>query len=155
LVSGMEIARINCSHDNPQVWTNMIDAIYKAKKQSGKDCKIYMDLSGPKIRTEEIHILNKKNRKKGDLILHIGDRIKLYSTEAELKKAIDKNTSEKNFAALVSMSIPNIVSSIEVGNHIWFDDGKIEGVIEEKIKKYATVHITKARTKGTKLKKEK
>jgi len=155
LVSGMEIARINCSHDNPKVWESMIDTIHKAEKQTGKHCKIYMDLSGPKIRSEEIYILKKKNNKKGDLILHIGDRIKLYSTECELKKAIDKNASEKTFAALVSMSIPNIVGSIEIGNHIWFDDGKIEGVIEKTIKKYATVLITKAKAKGTKLKKEK
>jgi pyruvate kinase len=40
-------------------------------------------------------------------------------------------------------------------NHIWFDDGKIEGVIEHTIKKYATVLITKANAKGTKLKEEK
>lgn len=155
LVSGMEIARINCSHDNPKIWKSMINAIHKAEKLSGKDCKIYMDLSGPKIRSEEIHILKKKNKKKGELILHIGDRIKLYSTEAELKEAINKNTTEKTFAALVSMSIPNIVGSIEVGNHIWFDDGKIGGVIEETFEKYATVLINKTRAKGTKLRKEK
>jgi len=155
LVKGMEIARINCSHDNPEVWESMIDAIHKAEKQTEKHCKIYMDLPGPKIRSEEIHILKKKNKKKGDLILHDGDRIKLYSTVGELQEAIDKNTSEKTFAALVSMSIPNIVGSIDVGNHIWFDDGKIGGVIEETFEEYATVLITKARAKGTKLKKEK
>ena len=127
LVSGMEIARINCSHDNPKIWKSMINAIHKAEKQTGKDCKIYMDLSGPKIRSEEIHILKKKNKKKGELILHIGDRIKLFSTEAELKKAVDNITSKKTFAGFVSMSIPNVVGSLEVGNSIWFDDGKIVG----------------------------
>jgi pyruvate kinase len=155
LVSGMEIARINCSHDNTKVWKSMIDAIYMAEKQTKKQCKIYMDLSGPKIRSEEMYIFKKKNKKKGDLLLHIGDRIKLYSTEVELKKAISKSKSGKTFAALVSMSIPNIVESMKIGNHVFFDDGKIEGVIEQTIKKYATVLITKAKAKGTKLKKEK
>jgi len=155
LVSGMEIARINCSHDNPKIWKSMINAIHKAEQQTGKDCKIYMDLSGPKIRSEEIHILKKKNKKKGELILHIGDRIKLFSTEAELKKAVDNITSKKTFAGFVSMSIPNIVGSIAVGHHIWFDDGKIGGIIEETFEKYATVLITKSRAKGTKLKIEK
>ncbi len=155
LLSGMEIARINCSHDNIEVWKNMINAIHKAEKQTSKHCKIYMDLPGPKIRSEEIIILKKKNKKKGELLLHIDDRIKLYSTEAELKEAIDNSYLEKKFAGIVSMGIPNIVGSIEVGHHIWFDDGKIGGVIEEKFEAYITVHITRASAKGTKLKKEK
>ena len=155
LTSGMEIARINCSHDNPETWKSMIDAIRIAEKQTGKHCKIYMDLPGPKIRAEEIHILKKKNKKKGELLLHTGDRIKLYSTEAELKDAIEKVQPSKTYAALVSMSIPNVVESLAVGHHIWFDDGKIGGEIEETLKDYATVLITKARAKGTKLKKEK
>ncbi|MHC1705064.1 MAG: pyruvate kinase [Tenuifilaceae bacterium] len=155
LISGMEIARINCSHDNTEVWKSMINAIHKAEKKTGKHCKIYMDLPGPKIRSEKIHILKKKNKKKGELTLHIGDRIKLYSTETELKEAIKNDESSKDFAALVSMSIPNVVVNLVVGNHIWFDDGKICGVIEEKHEDYATILIKKAKKKGTKLKKEK
>lgn len=155
LMSGMEIARINCSHDHPQVWQSMIDAIRMAEKQTGKRCKIYMDLPGPKIRSEKIHILKKKNKKKGQLLLHTGDRIKLFSTEAEMEKAVAKMAPEKTFAALVSMSIPNMVKNLEVGHHIWFDDGKIGGVIEKIAAKNATVIITKAKPKGTKLRKEK
>jgi pyruvate kinase len=155
LLKGMEIARINCSHDNKEVWKSMIDAIHKAEKKTGKHCQIYMDLPGPKIRSEEIRILKKKKKKKGELILHSGDRIKLYSTEVELKKAIKNDETSKAFAALVSMSIPNVVGNLVVGNHIWFDDGKIGGVIEEKHEDYATILITKANDKGTKLKKEK
>ncbi len=155
LMHGMEIARINCSHDNTEVWKSMIDAIRIAEKQTGKQCKIYMDLSGPKIRSEKIHILKKKNQKKGQLILHIGDKIKLYSTKAELKKAMKKKVPQKTFAALVSMSIPNVVGNLVIGNNIWFDDGKIGGVIEDISAENATVVITKASLKGTKLKVEK
>jgi len=155
LKNGMEIARINCSHDNTEVWKSMIGAIHKAEKRTGKNCRIYMDLSGPKIRSEKIHILKKKNKKKGQLILHIDDRIKLYSTEAELKEAIKKKVSKKTYAALVSMSIPNVVENLEIGHHIWFDDGKIGGIIEEIFSEHATVRITKALVKGTKLKEEK
>ena len=155
LVSGMEIARINCSHDNTVVWESMINAIHNAERNTGKLCKIYMDLPGPKIRSEEIHLLKKKKKKQGKLLLHIGDRIKLYSTEAEMKEAIDNEVTSEDFAALVSMSIPNIVVNLLVGNHIWFDDGKIGGIIEEKHEDYATVLITKAKDKGTKLSKEK
>jgi len=155
LINGMEIARINCSHDNPEIWKSIIDTIHKAEKQTAKKCTIYMDLAGPKIRTEEIYILKKKNKKKGFLILHTGDRIKLFSTQAELKQTIDKYTNDKKCVALVSMSIPDIVKSIAIGNNIWFDDGKIAGIVEQTTDNYATILITKASIKGTKLKKEK
>ncbi|MDP3433481.1 MAG: pyruvate kinase, partial [Bacteroidota bacterium] len=76
-------------------------------------------------------------------------------TEAELKDAIENKEPSKTYAALVSMSIPNVVESLAVGHRIWFDDGKIGGVIEDISAKNATVIITKASSKGTKLKKEK
>jgi pyruvate kinase len=155
LVNGMEIARINCSHDNPVIWKSMIDVLHIAEKKTGKRCKIYMDLPGPKIRTEEIHILKKKNNIKGQLILHVGDRIRLYSTKEELKEAIKKKVPKKAYSALVSMNIPNVVENLVIGNHIWFDDGKIGGIIEDAFDEYAKVLITKASDKGTKLKKEK
>lgn len=155
LMNGMEIARINCSHDNPETWKSMIDTIHIAEKQTGKHCKIYMDLPGPKIRTEEIQKLKKRKKKKGEPVLRVGDRILLFSTVDELEDAIKKMEPSKTYAALVSMSIPNVVKSLGVGHHIWFDDGKIGGEIEETFEEYVTVLITKARAKGTKLKKEK
>lgn len=54
LESGMNVARINCAHDGPEVWKKMIDHVKNAAAQLGKDCKIAMDLAGPKIRTGSI-----------------------------------------------------------------------------------------------------
>ncbi len=44
---GMDCARINCAHDDEAVWKQMVDNIRATKI----DCKIMMDLAGPKIRT--------------------------------------------------------------------------------------------------------
>jgi pyruvate kinase len=49
--SGMNSARINCAHDNAEVWEKMIKSINRAKKLTGRGCKICMDLGGPKLRT--------------------------------------------------------------------------------------------------------
>jgi pyruvate kinase len=49
LKAGMNCARINCAHDNPDVWLKMIENIRSAT--AGADCRIMMDLSGPKLRT--------------------------------------------------------------------------------------------------------
>ncbi len=43
--------RINCAHDDPEHWKMMINHIHRAKEETGKDCRICMDLSGPKFRT--------------------------------------------------------------------------------------------------------
>ena len=43
--------RINCAHDDPDHWKMMIDHIQRAKEETGKECRICMDLSGPKFRT--------------------------------------------------------------------------------------------------------
>jgi pyruvate kinase len=59
LRSGMTIARINCAHDDFDVWDKLITQIRTAEKSiSSSDehvpmCKIYMDLAGPKIRIAE------------------------------------------------------------------------------------------------------
>jgi pyruvate kinase len=49
--SGMNSARINCAHDDPETWKKMIEYINKAKRKTGRNCKICMDLGGPKLRT--------------------------------------------------------------------------------------------------------
>jgi pyruvate kinase len=54
ITSGMNIARINCAHDDESVWLRMIENIHRAKKETGRDCKIFMDLAGPKIRTGDL-----------------------------------------------------------------------------------------------------
>ncbi|MCB2221291.1 MAG: hypothetical protein KQI35_12910 [Bacteroidetes bacterium] len=48
---GMNSARINCAHDTPETWEKMIANIRKASTQKHKQCKVMMDLGGPKLRT--------------------------------------------------------------------------------------------------------
>jgi pyruvate kinase len=43
--------RINCAHDTKEQWKMMVDNIQRAKLETGKECRICMDLSGPKFRT--------------------------------------------------------------------------------------------------------
>jgi pyruvate kinase len=51
VTSGMNSARINCAHDDTEVWKRMIDKLRKAKTQTGRNVRICMDLGGPKLRT--------------------------------------------------------------------------------------------------------
>jgi pyruvate kinase len=51
LSAGMNSARVNCAHDDTVAWEKMIDNINKARKKTGRNCKVCMDLGGPKLRT--------------------------------------------------------------------------------------------------------
>jgi pyruvate kinase len=51
---GMNSARINCAHDDTLAWGKMIDNVKLASERLGKNCKVMMDLGGPKLRTGSI-----------------------------------------------------------------------------------------------------
>jgi pyruvate kinase len=48
---GMNSARINCAHDNPEIWGKMIRNLQEASTVAHRQLKIMMDLAGPKLRT--------------------------------------------------------------------------------------------------------
>ncbi|MCS5480496.1 pyruvate kinase [Corynebacterium sp. YIM 101645] len=52
--AGMELARINCAHDGPQVWERMIANVRTAARELDREIKVAMDLAGPKVRTGQI-----------------------------------------------------------------------------------------------------
>ena len=54
LQAGMTIARINCAHDDEEVWLRMIRQVRQAVASTGRPCQIAMDLAGPKLRTGPI-----------------------------------------------------------------------------------------------------
>lgn len=51
MVTGMDVARINCAHDSQKEWLRMIENVRRAGDSLDKRCRIVMDLGGPKFRT--------------------------------------------------------------------------------------------------------
>jgi pyruvate kinase len=54
IVAGASIARINFAHDTRKEWLKMIKNIRRASDETEKECKIVMDLAGPKVRTGDL-----------------------------------------------------------------------------------------------------
>lgn len=54
LLSGMDVARINAAHDGPEAWAAMLHNLRTACEETGRDCRVLMDLAGPKLRTGAI-----------------------------------------------------------------------------------------------------
>src|SRR5215204_2063786 len=64
LQNGMNVARINCAHDDEATWSRMVQLLKRACRYTGLNCKIYMDLAGPKIRTRVLSRGSKKGKVK-------------------------------------------------------------------------------------------
>lgn len=48
---GMDVARINCAHDDAPCWRAMAAQVRRAAQAAGRPVRLLMDLAGPKIRT--------------------------------------------------------------------------------------------------------
>ena len=51
VAGGMDVARINCAHDDPSTWQAMAAHVRRASSELGRTCRIAADLAGHKIRT--------------------------------------------------------------------------------------------------------
>lgn len=51
VVAGMDCMRINCAHDDLDVWAGMVAHVRRAEAEVGRSCRILMDLPGPRVRT--------------------------------------------------------------------------------------------------------
>jgi len=49
--SGMDVARINCAHDDAAAWIAMATRVRDAAAAAGRPIRVLMDLAGPKLRT--------------------------------------------------------------------------------------------------------
>ena len=63
---GMDIARVNCAHDDESAWLRMIDVVRTTTTDDGRPCRVAMDLAGPKLRTGPIEA--------GPRVVRIGPR---------------------------------------------------------------------------------
>jgi len=51
LLRGTDCVRINCAHDDRVAWESMITNVRRASDETGRHCRILMDLPGHKLRT--------------------------------------------------------------------------------------------------------
>jgi pyruvate kinase len=109
LHKGMNVARINSAHGGPQDWLNLIGMVKEASAETGIPCKIYMDLTGPRLRVT----LRGRGRYSGRTLLKAGDEILFTESSARAPR----NT------IVVGCEEPGIVSQLRAGQRVLFDDG--------------------------------
>ena len=148
--TGMDIARINTAHDDKTAWKKMIGYVKKAAKEESRHVKIYMDLEGPKIRTGRIKPVTGKGDsekiKTPSILLFKGTRLTLTRDDIE---------GHGGEHPVISLTSPQVFGNVKSGEYVWFDDGKLCGIIASANSKNIVVEITAAPDEGFKLKAEK
>ncbi|HZY38161.1 MAG TPA: pyruvate kinase [Mucilaginibacter sp.] len=140
LENGMQVARINCAHDDEHVWAKMIFNLQKAMDKMNLPCKVYMDMAGPKIRTQ---IISKKP-KHDTLKVELDQEVVLT----------DESNPVKN-KKCICCTLQGIVEKLRPGHRVYFDDGLFEAVVERIAGNYATLKITRISAKKPVIKSEK
>lgn len=150
--AGMEVARINMSHDNTAVWKRMIDNIRKVSEELNQKVKIFMDISGPKIRTGPI---KSKGKKKPHITLSTDDRLFISRKPIDGENAQKSKSNKVIHNAVISITTPDIFDSIKKGERLFFDDGKIECKVTKVMEDGLIVKIINENKETVKLKAEK
>ena len=89
------------------------------------------------------------------LLLKPGDMLILRRGSTLGRPATYRKTGELIEPAQIGVSLPQILDHAKPGEPVWFDDGKIGGVIRSVNSDSATVEITQARPEGERLGAEK
>jgi pyruvate kinase len=257
VAAGMDVARINCAHDDAEAWTAMAVNVRRAARKLGRSVRILMDLGGPKLRTGQmpagpavvklrpardelgrvtapgllglradgslsmvpgasVHVgvkakwlaslrtgdwidlvdarkahrkmrvvavndagalvrsdktvyllpqtsLEQRRNRNGPkhtrlsdlasletrLLLHRGDLLRVTSQDG--KGAKDAAGPLDTVQLSVPCTLPEVFMQVRVGEHIWFDDGRIGGVVRSASSDALEVEITQARDEGERL----
>ena len=116
---GMNSARINCAHDNPEAWGKMISNIDRANKTLHKNCRVMMDLAGPKIRTGPVL--------SGPKVIHIKPERDLTGNVIRPSKlwiaTPETPAPDNTFDAVLPVS-ESLINKIRRGSTIWFSDSR-------------------------------
>ena len=122
--AGVNVVRMNFSHDTPEKHIRRAEMVRKAAKKYGRTVAILGDLQGPKIRINGF-----KNDK---IFLNIGDH---FILDAEL----DDDAGDQERVGIAYKTLPQEVSK---GDELWLDDGRIVLIVEKTVG--SEVHCTVA-----------
>ncbi|XJS11618.1 pyruvate kinase [Aerococcaceae bacterium WGS1372] len=141
--SGMNIARINAAHDNPEIWKAMIENIHDIAEEEGKSIKILIDIAGPKIRTDWIFTRFKKPK------VQAGDKIRMTRNYHSLPSLDD------DIKVTVGCSVSNIFNKLKIDDPVLLDDGAVEMRVQSVNDEEAILNVEKVKGNSLRIKAEK
>lgn len=138
---GMDVARINCAHDDPIAWRAMAAHVRAAGEALGRRPTVLMDIAGPKIRTEKV--------------AEAAARPKLQAGDAFRLVAAGEPAPAADVPYVAAVSLAEMVNRLAVGDRFLYDDSKLEGVVEACGEGEALIRIHRTKTGGMRIKPQK
>jgi pyruvate kinase len=135
---GADLVRINCAHDDREIWAAMIANTRAAAQSVGRAIPVLMDLAGPKFRIGAV------KRQPGDR-LRAGDHFKLLR---------DASCFSEDQTIEAVCDPANVLAQISVGSQVVFDDGKLSGNIVTILPDGVVVEVLHAKLDGFKMRSE-
>jgi pyruvate kinase len=139
ITAGMTCARINCAHDDEATWRAMAEMVRGQAAAAGQDCRVLMDIGGPKCRVETVHAADKVRLFRGNRIVMVRDL-----AQASVADAI-----------ISTISFPEILADLTPGKEVWINDGKIGLRVVAAAEGRVELEVFSARAKGERLRPEK
>lgn len=115
VLAGMNAARVNCAHDGPEDWLRMIAHVRRARRKTGRNCRVAVDLGGPKIRTGALA--------EGPRVLHLHPARDAYGRvvgPVPLQLAAEGAAAPPPALALD----PSFVERLQTGDTVLFTDAR-------------------------------
>lgn len=140
---GVDAIRINCAHDDAAAWTKMIEHVEIAHGLTGHRLRVFMDIAGPKIRTGAVSLPG------DDYRAHDDDLIALA------RPGLLKEVAVAEGIAAAECTFEPVIDAAVAGEHVHYDDGKVELAVERKEAWGLLLRVVRAPANGAKLKREK
>ncbi|MGZ5309690.1 MAG: pyruvate kinase [Solirubrobacterales bacterium] len=137
--AGMDVARVNCAHDDSAAWTQMAEHVRRASRETGRPCRICFDLVGPRARVASTTVPN-------DGRVHLGDRILMTSSPTPVRS---------QWRLQFECSLPAALDQLGDGAGVCVNEGRLGAVVERRQEDGVLLRVTGAREKGEHLRKDK
>ena len=116
--------------------------LHEIEKETKRDIKIYMDLSGPKIRTAQIGVKSKKGKIKKSIPVKKGEHIFLTKRPTLGKISIFGKDDEQVENAEIGVLLEEIIDDVNIGDVVMFDDGLVKSIVISKTDEDVELVIT-------------
>src|SRR5271168_3733928 len=107
IAAGTDCARINCAHDDPEMWGQMIENVRGAAARLERPCRVLMDIAGPRCRILRVKAPPKTRLSHGDQVV-----------------LVDELREKTKEPIAFSLNFPELVDQLVVGAEVFLDDGK-------------------------------
>ncbi|MGA9636518.1 MAG: pyruvate kinase [Solirubrobacterales bacterium] len=137
--AGMDVARINCAHDDVAAWRRMAEHVRNAGTETGRPCRVCLDLGGPRSRVRSTTVPHDRQVQREDRLLLTSRAVPVQS----------------RWKLQLECSLPEAVGQLEPGDEVWVNEGRLGAVVEGSSSEGVLLRVTEARDKGEHLRVDK